>query len=110
MGLKTKIVLVLPVLLALSLVYAPYYWVNLFVLIDYLTPWVLFDSPLYDAYHNFLVDRLPERAEYPLPEITPAEVSKANIEKLTKMYTFPLIIRGMLNSTDTLQKWSDRDW
>lgn len=105
-----KLVVVLPVLIAISLVYLPSFWVSVLVLVDYYTPWVLFESPLYDQYHQFLVSRLPEKPEIPLQEIDASEATREKVIELTKDYTFPLIIRGLGKNTTGVQKWADHDW
>eukprot|EP01031_Cornospumella_fuschlensis_P044849 gene44849-54855_t len=103
MGKKAGYIVLLPVLVALSLVYLPSFWVNLFVLVDFYTPWVLFDSPLYDAYHNFLISRLTEKPEIPLPEITAAEASFDKLKALSKGFTVPIVIRQLMGNTSAVQ-------
>lgn len=51
---KKSIILLFPILVALSLVYLPNFWIHVLLLVDFYTPWVLFESPLYAAYHKFL--------------------------------------------------------
>ncbi len=87
--------ILLPVLVAISLVYLPRFWVNIFVLVDFYTPWVLFESSLYDKYHHFLVDNLPVKPDIPLLEITKEEANYDNLYKLSNGFTFPIIIRGL---------------
>lgn len=105
------LLVVIPLLLAASLAIFPHFWVMVFMLMDYYTPWKLFDSTLYDHYHHFLVDSLPEKSEIPLPEINASDASFENVRKLTKDYSFPLVIRGIL-STDAegIQKWGNKDF
>eukprot|EP01031_Cornospumella_fuschlensis_P041389 gene41389-50505_t len=110
MGKKAGYIVLLPVLVALSLVYLPSFWVNLFVIVDFYTPWVLFDSPLYDAYHNFLISRLTEKPEIPLPEITAAEASFDKLKALSKGFTVPIVIRQLMGNTSAVQKWADHQW
>lgn len=105
-----KLLFILPVLIALSLVYVPSIWVNLAVVVDFYTPWVLFESKLYDRYHQFLVKDLPVKPELPMLEIPASEATMENIKKLTKGFTFPVIIRGLLGNTTGVQKWSDHKW
>jgi hypothetical protein len=105
-----KLLAALPVLIALSLVYLPSFWVNLAILVDFYTPWVLFDSPLYDSYHNFLVSRLTEKPEIPLMEVTPAEATFENLQKLSNGFTHPIIVRGLMGNTTAVQKWGNHQW
>jgi hypothetical protein len=118
-------------------IYTPSLWVNLMVLVDFYTPWIAFESPIYTSYHKFLVDRLPEREEQPLIEIPASEASMENIIKLTKGFTWynklldfscyicfldfitpspdillprPLVIRGLLANSTALKTWSNVDW
>lgn len=101
----------LPVLIAVSLVAFPNFWVMVCMLADYYTPWVLMESPLYDAYHNYLVSSLPERPETPLPEIPASEATLEKVRELTKDFTFPLVIRGLLGSeAEGVKKWATRDF
>mmetsp|Transcript_23830 Transcript_23830/g.32645 ORF Transcript_23830/g.32645 Transcript_23830/m.32645 type:complete len:369 (+) Transcript_23830:28-1134(+) len=99
--------------IALSLVYLPSFWVGVLLLVDYYTPWVLFESELYDKYHNFIVGRLPERPELPLMEIPYTEASMENIVKLSKGFTWPIVIRGMLGNesmSEGVKYWKDPNW
>ena len=105
----TTIVLI-PVLVALSLVYTPRYWVNFAMLVDFYTPWILFESPMYDQYHEFLVSRLPEREEMPIPELTPAEATPERLREVSNGYTFPVVIRNMLGDSDALSTWDKAEW
>lgn len=104
------VVLLLPVLVALSLVYLPGFWVNVAMLVDFYTPWVLFDSKLYDQYHHFLVDNLPEKPELPLIEITKDEANYDNMYKLSNGFTFPIVVRGMLNNSVEMKNWGSPEW
>src|SRR4051812_48270956 len=101
---------ILPILIALSFVYLPHFWVYLCMVIDYCTDWGLFKSAIYDKYHAFLISRLQDREELPLPEITADMVSKENIKIHTKEFTFPLVIRGFLGNTTAVKEWSDPEW
>jgi hypothetical protein len=65
---------------------------------------------MYNAYHEFLISRLPEREEVPLIEITPAEATPENLYKLSKGYTWPIVIRGLLTNSTGIDSWSDHDW
>lgn len=104
------VLVVLPLIVAASLVMLPGFWVNLLLFVDFYTPWVLFESPLYDKYHDFLVGRLPERPELPLQEITPAEASYENLLKLSKGFTEPIVIRGLLGNASSLDTWHKPEW
>jgi hypothetical protein len=104
------LLVILPILIAISLVIFPHFWVAIFVLIDFYTPWVLFESPLYDSYHNFLVSRLTEKSEIPLPELTAEEATYDRLFKESDGFTFPIVIRGFLGNTTAVKHWSDHDW
>jgi len=99
-----------PVLIALSLVYLPNFWSNVIVLIDFYSPWVAFESPLYDAYHQLLVSTLTEKPEIPLPEITAAEANYDVLFAKSDGFTFPIVIRGFLGNTSAVQKWGNPNW
>lgn len=107
---KTTFWAILPVIVALSIVFRPEFWVLLCVVIDYYTPWVLFESTGYDMYHNFLVSRLTEKPEIPLPELTAAEASHDAVYKASNGYTFPVVIRNLLGNTTGVQNWGKPDW
>ena len=80
------------------------------MLVDIFTPWVLFESPLYDSYHKFLVDGLPIRSELSIPELQANNFTKAEVLRVSKGYTFPVIIRSLLINTSSVAKWSDTNW
>lgn len=107
---KKVLLVLIPVLVAVSLVYLPNFWVFLAVLIDYHTPWVLFDSPLYEKYHQFLLSRLPVRDEMPLKEIHHTEATFENLSKLSNGFTWPIVIRGLLENSTALSKWNETDF
>lgn len=78
--------------------------------IDFYTPWVLFESNLYDGYHQFLVSNLKEKPELPIPELTPEEATVTNILKVSNGFTFPFVIRGMLENSTAIHDWNDPNW
>jgi hypothetical protein len=100
----------LVVILAMSLVYFPLLWVNIAVLVDFYTPWVLIDSKWYDGYHQFLVNRLPEKPEIPLPEISASEANYDIVYKLSRGFTFPIVIRQLFGNTSAFQNWNNHSW
>lgn len=107
----SALLFLLPVIIAVTLVVFPAFWVNVFVIVDFYTPWVLFDSPLYDAYHNFLLSQLPDREPIPLREIPASEASYEKIVELTEGFSFPLIIRGLLGKdSEGVKNWGNPDW
>jgi len=110
MGNKKNLFVIIPVLVALSLKYVPHFWVYTAILIDFYTPWVLFDSPMFAQYHEFLVSGLPDREEIPLLEINYTEATKENVRRLTNDYTVPIVIRGLLQNTTAVKYWKDPDW
>lgn len=110
MGSKKIFLYLLPVFIAWSLVFWPQFWVYTAMLIDFYTPWVLFDSPLYRSYHDFIVGRLEERPEIPLPEIPIEKATYEEVLRVTKDFTYPVIIRGMLAESPAMQLWSNKTW
>ena len=78
----------LTVLIPFSIVYTPSVWINVMLFVDFYTPWIAFESPMYEAYHTFLVNRLEERDEKPLIEISKEEATLENIIKLSKGFTW----------------------
>jgi len=71
---------------------------------------VLFESSLYDQYHQFLVSGLSEKPEIPLPEITTEDASYDTLFQMSDGFTFPVVVRGFLGNTTAVQKWGDHDW
>jgi hypothetical protein len=106
---KTFVAL-LPVIIALSLIYTPQFWVCLCIIIDFSTDWEIFLSSTYDSYHKFLVGRLPDREEIPLQEIHWSEASGEKVKELTRGFTYPVIIRGLLGESDAVKFWNDPEW
>lgn len=105
-----KLIYTLPVVLVLTAVFIPSIWVNVCVLVDFYTPWTLFESAWYERYHAFITKGLPDLPEQPLPEISASEATRENVLRLTQGYTFPLVIRGLLANSTSVQKWGDHDW
>jgi hypothetical protein len=104
---KVLLIVIIPVLAALSLVYTPGFWVHLCLLIDFYTPWSLYNSYLFDVYHNFLIDRLEIRPELPIPELSPDQATPKAVREISKGFTFPFVIRGLLENSTALQTWKD---
>ena len=107
---KLQILALIPILIGLSLVYVPNFWVFIAVLIDYHTPWVLFDSPLYESYHQFLISRLPVIPDRPLLEIDHSEATFEKLQTLSKGFTWPIVIRGLLENSTALAQWNETDF
>jgi hypothetical protein len=80
------------------------------VFVDYYTPWVLFDSKIYDMYHQFITSGLSEKPEIPLPEIPAAEATYDKVFEMTKGFTFPVVVRGLLGNTTGVQNWGNHSW
>jgi hypothetical protein len=100
----------LPILIASSLVFFPSFWVNVAVFVDFYTPWVLFDSKVFDMYHQFLVSGLTEKDELPLPEMPASEATYESAYKLSKGFTFPIVVRGLLGNTSGVKNWGNHSW
>ncbi len=101
---------VVTVIVALSIVYRAEFWVVTCVVLDYYTPWVLFESKAYDVYHNFLVSQLSEKPEIPLPELQASEATYDSVRLASNGYTFPVVIRNLLGNTTAVQNWGNKEW
>ena len=105
-----QILLLLSILIPISLIYLPQFWIYIFMTIDFLTPWKLFDSPTFDRYHNFLVSRLSIQPELPIPELHANNFTKEDILKLSKGFTFPVIVREVLINSSGVREWPNPQW
>lgn len=99
-----------PFVLLASLSWFPNFWVHLFMTADFFTPWVLFESPYYQKYHDFLVSRLPDRPEIPIPELDASNVTMELVKQLGHGFTFPVVIRGIGADSEGVKKWGDHKW
>lgn len=99
-----------PIALMTALVYLPNWTIYGFLVVDFLTPWKIFDSPAFIKYHEFLVSRLPERDEMPIPVLDMSNFSVAAFKELSKGYTFPVVVRGMLHNATGIDHWSSAEW
>lgn len=99
-----------PIIAALTAVYVPSIWYNTFMLIDYMTPWKIFDSQFVDMYHEFLVNNRPDIPEMPLREIKPSEATKEYIVKMSNGFTEPLVVRGWLQDSPGVKKWGSKQF
>jgi hypothetical protein len=104
-----KITLI-PALIYISLIYLPNVWIYVFMTADYLTPWKIFDSPTFDGYHDFLISRLTDKEEMPIPVLHANNFTTEDVIRLSKDYTFPVIIRDVLANSSGVAKWPDADW
>jgi hypothetical protein len=103
-------VFAIPALIYLSLIYLPNVWIYVFMTVDYLTPWKIFNSPAFDAYHDFLLSKLPEKKELPIPVLHANNFTREDVLRLSRDYTFPVIIREVLVNSSGVEKWPDADW
>lgn len=79
------------------------------MLVDFHTSWKIFDSPMYERYHQYLISTLSEREEGKIPELFASDnFTKEDVVRLSKGFTFPLIIRGLLENATGVQQWNDR--
>lgn len=107
---KMNYVVGIPLILALTLIYLPNVWIYFFLTIDFLTPWKIFESPTFLKYHNFLVSRLPDQPELDIPFLDMSNFSVEAFRVLSKDYTFPVVVRGMLHNATGLQHWDKPEW
>lgn len=102
------------VLAVLMLVYAtvfrPHFIIYPMMVIDYLTPFSLWNSPLMAQYHQFILKFLPESEEMQLQEIQYWEATEDKVMELTNNYTQPLVIRGMLKDAPAVKYWNNATW
>ena len=100
----------IPTAICMALIFLPNVCVYPILLVDFLTPWKTFESPMYRKYHEFLVGRLPVRDELPIPVLDMTNYSVEAFLELSKGYTFPVVVRGMLNNATGIQHWNDPEW
>ena len=93
-----------------SFSYLEHFWIYILMLVDIFTPWVLFESSMFDAYHHFLLDRMPIREELSIPELHANNFTTEDVIRLSRDYTFPVIIREMLINTSSVSTWSQSQW
>ena len=103
-------VFAIPALLCLSLMYLPNVWIYVFMSADYLTPWEIFNSPAFDAYHDYLLSGLSEKEELDIPVLHANNFTTEDVVRLSHGYTFPVIIREVLVNSTGVAKWPDADW
>ena len=90
-------------LVALSLTTMPLFWFHAIIVVDYYTPWKAFNSPMVQAYHAFIVSRLPEREELPAIELLLNETTPESIREASRGFTVPVVIRGALKDSPALK-------
>jgi hypothetical protein len=100
----------LPLIAAVTMVYLPQFWIYVFMTVDFLTPWKIFESPFMLKYHEFLLSRRAKRPETPLPELHMSNYSVAEFRRLSRDYTFPVVVRGFLANATSVQKWHDKQF
>jgi hypothetical protein len=109
--LSLLVLLISPVFILASLVLLPNFWYHIFMLLDYYYDgFVLFDSPIVQKYHSFLMSRMPDIPETPLPELALKDFTKENLKKMSNGYTFPVVIRGALKDLPAIKHWGNSSW
>jgi len=97
---------------AFSMSFIPQFWWHLIIFADYwLNPhWKAFSSPVVKFYHEYLLSTLPDREEQNAIEIPLELATKEYVEKVSKGYTVPIIIRKALINAPALSKWTNKEW
>lgn len=98
------------IFIALSFVYLPNFWWHLFMVVDWCTPWEMFNDPYIAKYHEFLMDRLPVRPELPAIEIPLSEATADVVYERSNGYITPIIIRGAVANVSAITKWTDKQF
>jgi hypothetical protein len=99
-----------PLLFLFCMRFFPNVTIYAFMTADFLTPWSLFDSPMFEKYHQFLISTLDEKEEGKVPELFAHNFTVEEVIRLSKGYTFPVIIRGVLKDSPGVATWTDRKW
>lgn len=99
-----------PILILVALRFFPQVAVYGFMLVDFHTSWKLFESPLYAQYHEYIMSTKPEIPEAPIPELHFSNFTPEDVRRLSKDYTFPVVIRGLLENSTAVEKWLDKTW
>uniref|UniRef100_A0A6C0ATY5 JmjC domain-containing protein n=1 Tax=viral metagenome TaxID=1070528 RepID=A0A6C0ATY5_9ZZZZ len=55
---------------------------------------------------NNRLDKLPRIESQPIPELSIQELTKENVEKVSKCFTEPFIVRGLIKEFDCVKKWN----
>jgi hypothetical protein len=97
---------------AFSVIGIPSFWIHLFMFVDYLFPYLaLNESTFMIWYHTTLIDLLPIKSEIPLPELPiGVPLTTALLYTYSKGFTFPVVLRNVLNDTLARNAWSDISW
>jgi len=82
----------------------------MFLIADISTSWILFESKTYDAYHEYMVSNLNERPELSIPELQAENFTREDILRLSKGFTFPVVIRGVLVNSSGVKEWANSTW
>lgn len=77
---------------------------------DFLTPFELFTSPTYKAYHAFLISRLEEKEEREIPVLHANNFTAEDVQRLSRGFSFPVIIREVLVNVSAVHQWNDNAW
>lgn len=108
------ILFALPVFLALILVLFPDYVPRLVVypamFLDVFTPWNIFESTLWRSYHDYVLSRLPEREALSLPTVDGNDFTIEDIRRVSKDFSWPIIIKGLCSDCPALEKWKSKKW
>jgi len=96
-------------LLLVVLIYPPFTIYPLLI-IDFFTPWSLFESNLFSQYHDFIISQLSDKDEMPIPELHAHNMTKDDLASLSNGYTFPVVVRGALKDSPAVKHWGDKDW
>jgi hypothetical protein len=100
----------IPALIVFTLIYLPNFWIYVFMSVDYLTPWVLFESKAFDAYHNFLLERRVESPELKIAELHANNFTKEDVQRLSHGFTVPVIIREVLVNSSAVAEWPNQEF
>jgi hypothetical protein len=97
-------------LLAVSLVLLPQFWIYVFMLLDFYTPWKSWPSPTFNAWTDLVLSLRGDRPELPIPEVHIDVATVEEVRRLSNHYAFPVVIRGAVKDTEAVKSWGKPEW
>jgi hypothetical protein len=83
-----------------EVIYTTLFLANIF------TKWQYMETNWYKKYLRYRFDNIPMGKPMPIPEIHISEYSHARMLEVTDNFRLPIILRGALNHTASVKKWS----
>lgn len=90
--------------------FVPSVQIHMLILTDFFTSFNSITNPYAIQYQDYLLSKLPDIPEQEPTFLKVEDATKESLRIASRDYTWPVVIRGAMNDSMALEKWSDTNW